>query len=100
MNIIYEVIGVAGLNFIFLSNRLPLYYFQVINFDFKDTSFLITDIVEDDDKNKLDISKLTSAYLNKALKEESPILFINPFVSTKDSFSYTQLQLGMAANNK
>ena len=100
LNIIYEVIGVAGLNFIFLSNRLPLYYFQVINFDFKDTSFLITDIVEDDDKNKLDISKLTSAYLNKALKEESPILFINPFVSTKDSFSYTQLQLGIAANNK
>ena len=100
LNIVYELIGCAGLNFIFLTNLLPRYYYMELNFDFKDTSLLIADIVEDEDKNKFNISKLTSEYLNKSMKDESPILFINPFVSTKDSFSYTQLNLGIASINK
>ena len=100
LNIVYELIGCAGLNFIFLTNLLPRYYYMELNFDFKDTSLLIADIVEDEDKNKFNISKLTSANLKDTIKKGYPVLFINPFTSTKNLFLKNQLYIGFASSNK
>ena len=98
--VIYELIFCIGINFIFLSKYLPLYYFKPIIYDYKEISGLIADITEDNDKNKLNISKLTSSNLKTAMKNGTPILFINPFGSTKNSFLYNQLHLGITTSNK
>ena len=98
--VIYELIFCIGINFIFLSKYLPLYYFKPIIYDYKEISGLIADITEDNDKNKLNISKLTSSNLKTAMKNGTPILFINPFGSTKNSFLHNQLHLGIATSNK
>ena len=98
--VIYELIFCVGINFIFLSKYLPLYYFKPIIYDYKEISALIADITEDNDKNKLNISKLTSSNLKTAMKKGTPILFINPFASTKNPFLHNQLHLGIITSNK
>ena len=98
--VIYEIIFCVGINFIFLSKYLPLYYFKPIIYDYKEISALIADITEDNDKNKLNISKLTSSNLKTAMKKGTPILFINPFASTKNPFLHNQLHLGIITSNK
>ena len=100
LNIIYELICCVGLNFILLSNILPRYFFESIIYDYKEISVFTADIIENDDKNQFNISKLTSVELNKTMKEGSPILFINPFASTKNSLVFNKLLLGIATNNK
>ena len=98
--VIYEIILCVGVNFIFLSKEFPPYYFEKIIFDYKEISSLIADFVEDEDKNKFSISKITSANLKTSMKKGYPILFINPFTSTKNLFPNNQLYLGIATNNK
>ena len=100
LNVIYELICCVGLNFILLSNILPRYFFESIIYNYKEISGLTADITEDNDKNKLNISQLTSSNLNKTMKEGSPILFINPFASTKNSSVFNKLLIGIATNNK
>ena len=98
--VIYEVIICVGINFIFLSGDFPIYYFEKIIFDYKEISSLIADFVEDEDKNKFNISKLTSANLKNTIKKGYPVLFINPFTSTKNLFLKNQLYIGFASSNK
>ena len=98
--VIYEVIICVGINFIFLSGDFPPYYFEKIIFDYKEISSLIADFVEDEDKNKFNISKLTSANLKNTIKKGYPVLFINPFTSTKNLFLKNQLYIGFASSNK
>ena len=100
LNIIYELICCVGLNFILLSNILPRYFFESIIYNYKEISGLTADITEDNDKNKFNISKLTSSNLNKTMKEGNPIIFINPFASTKNSFVFKNILIGIATNNK
>ena len=100
LNVIYELICCVGLNFILLSNILPRYFFESIIYNYKEISGLTADITEDNDKNKFNISKLTSSNLNKTMKEGNPIIFINPFASTKNSLVFKNLLLGIATNNK
>ena len=98
--VIYELIICTGLNFIFLEKEFPPYYFDPIIFDYKEISSLIADFIEDEDKNKFNISKLTSTNLKNTMKKGYPILFINPFSSTKNLFSNNRLYLGFATSNK
>ena len=99
-NIIYELISCAGLNFIFLSINLPFHYYENIIFNYREISTFIADIIENEDKNRFNISKLNSANLKDAKKNDSPILFINPFTSNKNSLLYNQIHLGFITNNK
>lgn len=98
--IIYELIFCVGVNFIFLSETLPLYYFDDIIFNYKEIDTLVADITEDKDKNKFNISKLTLDKLKKNIKNETPILFLNPFSSTKNSVLFNQFQLGITSKDK
>ena len=68
--VIYELILCVGINFLFLTKDFPRYYFDKIIFDYKEISSFVADFVEDEDKNKFSISKLTSSNLKTTIKKE------------------------------
>jgi len=90
---IYYCIVCAALNFTFISKRLPLNYFEAIIYDYKEYYYLIADISDRDNKNKnnLNISNLN---LKNITNEKYPIVFINPFTSSKDKYLINKIHLG------
>ena len=93
---LYELTFCAFLNFIFISKNLPLYYFNEIIYNYIGILCLFAEIIEGDNKNKCNISNLTSAELKKSLKKEKyPILLINPFSSGKDPLLFNKMHLGI-----
>jgi len=94
---LYELIFCTFLNFIFISKELPLYYFNEIIYNYREILCLFAEIIEDEDKNKYNISNLTSAELKNSLKKvKYPILFINPFASGKNPLLFNKIHLGFA----
>ena len=79
---------------------MPFHYYENIIFNYREISTLIADIIENEDKNRFNISKLSSANLKDSKKNDSPILFINPFTSNKNSLLYNQIHLGFITNSK
>ena len=94
---LYELTSCTFLNFIFISKTLPLYYFNEIIYNYREILCLLAEIFEGDDKNKNNISNLTSDELKNSLKKEKyPILFINPFSSGKDPLLFNKIHLGFS----
>lgn len=94
---LYELTFCTFLNFIFISKTLPLYYFNEIIYNYREILCLLAEIFEGDDKNKNNISNLTSDELKNSLKKEKyPILFINPFSSGKDPLLFNKIHLGFS----
>ena len=91
----YETIFVLCFCIVFSPRKLPEFYFDEIVFNYKGKVFLIADISEDkNNDNKLNIANLDSAKLKKIAKKDNyPILFLNPFNSSKDNI-FNEVHIG------
>ena len=74
-----------------------MYYFDDVVFNYRDKVFLFANISEEKDGiKKLNISNLTANKLKKFSKKENyPIVFINPFTSTKNSTFFNKIHIGI-----
>ena len=101
----YEVNFCLGLNIIFIPKRLPLYFYNDIIYNYRGLVNLVADLYEEDgqknNNKKLNISNLKIVDLKKASnKKNDPIVFIDPFTSTKDELLFNHIHLGNVSGNK
>ena len=93
----YENVFLIFFVIIFYPKTLPMYYFDDVVFNYRAKVFLFANISEEKDGiQKLNISNLTADKLKKfSKKEDYPIVFINPFTSTKNSSLFNEIHIGI-----
>ena len=101
----YEVSFFLVINLIFIPKTLPLNYYEDIVYHYKKIVTYEANIFEEDDEDnhnkKLNISKLSSNELKKISKKENfPIVFMNPFASSKDQLVFNDIHLGMVQKHQ
>ena len=68
--------------------KLPRYYFDKVIINYEITANLLVNISQ-----KRNISILNSSILKKITNH--PIVFVNPFISSKNQFSSKEIHIGM-----
>ena len=101
----YEVSFFLVINLIFIPKTLPLNYYEDIVYHYKKIVTYEANIFEEDDEDnhnkKLNISKPSSNELKKISKKENfPIVFMNPFASSKDQLVFNDIHLGMVQKHQ
>ena len=105
LQIFIEAIFCIGLNIIFIPKKLPRYFFDEIVYNYRELVYLEADVYEGDDEEnhnkKLNISKLSFNILKKASKKDDyPIVFINPFASSRDMLLFNHIHIGIPQRYK
>ena len=89
LQLFYEAVFFIFFFIIFFPIKLPRYYYDKVIFNYENTVNLLVNI----SKNK-NISILTSNILKK--KNNLPIVFVNPFVSSENIFSSNEIYIGFS----
>ena len=97
----YEANFCLGLDIIFIPKKLPRYFYDEIIYNYKEIVYLEADIFEGDDEEnhniKLNISNMSFKDLKKVSKKDNyPIVFIEPFASSKDQLLFNHVHIGFA----
>ena len=105
LQLFIEAIFCIGLNIIFIPKKLPRYFFDEIVYNYRELVYLEADVYEGDDEEnhlkKLNISKLSFNILKKASKKDNyPIVFINPFASSRDMLLFNHIHIGIPQRYK
>ena len=88
LQLFYEAVFFIFFFFIFFPTKLPRHYYDKINFNYENTANLLVNI-----SKKRNFSILTSNILKKLTNH--PIVFVNPFISSKNKFSSNEIFLGI-----
>jgi hypothetical protein len=90
----YETIFMLCFCIIFSPRKLPEFYFDEIVFNYKGKVFLVADVSEKNDADKLNLSNLNYNKLKKISKKDNyPLLLLNPFSSAIDNI-FNEVHIG------